>query len=84
MSKNQQTKQRDDIITFGERRGECIVDESLPSTLFKVRHVKTGAIILCPLCGNMRRFRIKVLPGDSVKLEVSPTDLTRGRITRRY
>jgi translation initiation factor IF-1 len=43
-----------------------------------------GHAILATLAGNMRRFRIRVLVGDRVKVEVSPYDLTRGRITFRH
>ena len=75
--------ERTDIMVFGERRGECIVEEALPSAIFNVTHTETGSKIICTLSGNMRRFKIKLVPGDSVMIEVSPHDLTRGRIIRR-
>lgn len=62
--------------------------ESLPNTMFRVRVEEgpaelIGKIILCTLNGNMRRFRIKVLPGDPVQAEMSLYDLGKARITRR-
>jgi len=59
------------------------VTEALPSTKFRVE-LENGTIILAYLSGKMRLHRIKVLPGDKVKLEISPYDLTRGRIVYRY
>lgn len=61
---------------------EGVVTEALPNTLFRVE-ISNGATILCSLCGKMRQNYIKVLVGDRVSLEMSPYDLTRGRITRR-
>lgn len=61
---------------------EGIVKEALPNTLFRVE-ITNGALILCSLCGKMRQNYIKVLVGDKVTVEMSPYDLTRGRITRR-
>jgi translation initiation factor IF-1 len=62
---------------------EGVVSEVLPSTTFRVS-LDNGHTILATLAGNMRRFRIRVLVGDRVKVEVSPYDLTRGRITFRH
>lgn len=56
--------------------------ESLPSTMFRVE-IDGGHIILAHICGKMRMHYIKILPGDKVKVELSPYDLTRGRITYR-
>jgi len=75
----------DQNIIIGE--GEII--ESLPNTLFRVKiddnvaEEIRGKTILCALSGKMRMFRISVMPGDRVKIEVSPYDLNRGRITYR-
>ena len=65
------------------------VQETLPNTMFRVqldpeKEQETGAIILATVSGKMRRYFIKILPGDRVKIEFSPTDLTRGRIVYRY
>ena len=56
--------------------------ESLPSTNFKVK-LDDGKEILCHLAGRLRIYRIKVLPGDRVTVEVSPYDEKRGRIVYR-
>lgn len=61
--------------------GEVI--EALPNVMFRVRLDINGAVILCQACGNMRRNYIKVIVGDRVKVEMSPYDLTKGRITSR-
>jgi translation initiation factor IF-1 len=56
--------------------------ESLPNVLFKVE-IDGKHIILAHICGKMRMNYIKILPGDKVKVELSPYDLKRGRITYR-
>jgi translation initiation factor IF-1 len=62
---------------------EGVVSEVLPSAMFRVT-LDNGYAVLATIGGNMRRFRIRVLAGDRVKLEMSPYDLTRGRITFRH
>ena len=62
---------------------EGVVEEVLPNATFRVR-VNGGHDVLTTLGGKMRQFRIRVLQGDQVKIEVSPYDLTRGRITFRH
>lgn len=59
------------------------VTECLPSTQFRVE-LENGHEILAYLSGKMRRYYIRVLLGDQVLVELSPYDLTRGRITYRY
>jgi len=59
------------------------VDDVLGNGNFRVL-LENGHEVLARIAGKMRRFRIRVLPGDRVKLEVSPYDLTRGRIVYRY
>jgi translation initiation factor IF-1 len=59
------------------------VTEALPGTQFKVE-LENGHEILAYLCGKMRKYYIRILLGDRVKVETSPYDLTRGRITYRY
>jgi len=64
---------------------EGTVTEALPSTMFRVA-VESGGeevAVLCTLSGKMRKNRIKVLLGDNVEVEMTPYDLTRGRIVRR-
>ncbi len=58
------------------------VIEALPSTQFRVR-LENGHEVLAYLSGKMRKFYIRILLGDRVKVEMSPYDLTRGRITFR-
>jgi translation initiation factor IF-1 len=60
-----------------------IVKESLMGGMFKVEFDEEE-IALASLSGKIRRYRIRVLTGDKVKVEFSPHDLTRGRITYRY
>lgn len=57
--------------------------EALPSTTFKVQ-IENGMEILCNIAGKLRMHYIKLIPGDRVKVEMSPYDLTHGRIAYRY
>lgn len=66
---------------FIETKG--VVIELLPSTTFKVR-LENGHEILAHLSGKMRMNKIKIIPGDSVKIEMSPYDLNKGRIIYRF
>jgi translation initiation factor IF-1 len=59
-----------------------LVIEALPGTQFKVR-LDNGHEVLAYLAGKMRKFYIRILLGDRVRVEMSPYDLTRGRITYR-
>ena len=61
---------------------EGVVAEALPNTTFKVE-LANGHQILAHISGKLRMNYIKILPGDKVKVELSPYDLTRGRITWR-
>ncbi|MCX5924040.1 MAG: translation initiation factor IF-1 [Candidatus Dependentiae bacterium] len=70
-------KQKDDVV-----RIDGIVKETLPNAMFKVE-VEGGHMILGHVSGKMRMNFIRILPGDKVVLELSPYDLTRGRIVRR-
>ena len=62
---------------------EGIVTEALPNTLFRVK-IDEGKIVLCHLSGKMRIHYIRILPGDKVKVEMTPYDETKGRIIYRY
>ena len=68
---------KDDVIEV-----EGVVSEALPNTTFKVK-LENGHEILAHISGKLRMNYIKILPGDKVKLELSPYDLTKGRITWR-
>jgi translation initiation factor IF-1 len=59
-----------------------IVQEALPNAMFRVE-LENGHAVLAHISGKMRKFYIRILPGDRVKVELSPYDLTRGRITYR-
>jgi len=78
MVKNQETIPSKDFI---EINGEVL--ELLPAASFKVK-LENGHEILAHLSGKMRMFKIRLLPGDRVKVQMTPYDLTKGRITYRY
>ncbi len=69
---------KDDVI-----EAEGTVIQALPNGMFKVE-LKPGYCILAHVSGKIRVHFIRILPGDRVKVEISPYDLTRGRITYRY
>ena len=68
---------KDDVI---QMQGEIL--ENLPNATFRVK-LENGHVVLGHISGKMRMHFIRILPGDKVKLELSPYDLTRGRITYR-
>ena len=69
---------KDDVFVM-----EGTVVEVLPSTTFKVK-LANGHIITAHVSGKIRMHTIRILPGDKVTVEISPYDLTRGRITYRH
>ena len=73
---------KEDVIEVEGKVVEGIVSEALPNTLFKVK-LENGHEILAHISGKLRMNYIKILPGDKVKIELSPYDLTKGRITWR-
>lgn len=88
-SKNQSPKNGSDERTPRKRKDSSfleedgVVEELLPATNFKVK-LEDGRTILAYLSGRMRMYRIRLLPGDKVKVEISPYDLDKGRIVYRY
>ncbi len=66
-----------DVIEF-----EGVIKESLPNAMFRVE-LDNGHLVLAHISGKIRKNFIKILPGDRVKVELTPYDLTRGRITYR-
>jgi len=64
-----------------EMEGE--ITEALPNTMFRVK-LDNDHEVLGHVAGKMRRFRIRILPGDRVRVEVSPYDLSRARIVYRH
>ncbi len=59
------------------------ITQALSNAMFRVE-LENGHEVVAHISGKMRKFYIKLLPGDKVKLEMSPYDLTKGRITYRY
>jgi translation initiation factor IF-1 len=72
------SNQKEDAIIL-----EGTVIEPLPNAMFKVE-LENGHTIVAHSSGKMRMNRIRILPGDRVQVEITPYDLTRGRITYRY
>eukprot|EP00752_Nemacystus_decipiens_P005934 g5359.t1 len=72
-------KEKDDVIEV-----EGVVKEGLPSAMFRVEVGATGKVVLCTISGRIRKNFVRILVGDPVRVELSPYDLTRGRITFRY
>ena len=68
---------KEDLIEFSGT-----VSELLPNAMFRVQ-LKNGHLVLAHISGKMRMNYIRILPGDTVKVEMSPYDLTRGRIIYR-
>ena len=68
---------KDDVI-----EAEGVIEEALPSAKFKVR-LSNGYVITAYISGKLKMNYIKIIPGDSVKIEMSPYDLTKGRIVWR-
>ncbi len=60
-----------------------VVQEALPNAMFRVE-LENGHEILAHISGKMRMYYIRILPGDKVRVEISPYDLSKGRITYRY
>ena len=69
---------KEDLI---EMQGEVL--ENLPNATFRVK-LENGHVVLGFISGKMRMHYIKILPGDKVKVEMSPYDLSKGRISFRY
>ena len=68
---------KEDVIEM-----EGIVSEALPNTMFRVK-LDNGHTILCHMSGKMRKNYIRILEGDRVRVEMTPYDLTKGRIVFR-
>lgn len=65
-------------------RQDGVIEEALSNAMFRVRLDKNDHIVTATISGKMRMNYIRILPGDRVAVEMSPYDLTRGRITYRY
>lgn len=75
---NDLSKPKEDAFTV-----EGTVVEPLPNAMFRVE-LENGYTVLAHSSGKMRMHRIRILPGDKVQVEITPYDMTRGRITYRY
>ena len=73
----QKTKDDKDLIEF-----EGLVIDVLPNQMFKVE-LENGHVVTAYTGGKMRQFKIRIITGDRVKLEMSPYDLSKGRVTYR-
>ena len=71
-------KPKEDAIVL-----EGTINEALPNAMFRVQ-LENGHNVLAHISGKMRMHYIRILPGDRVQVELTPYDLTRGRITYRY
>lgn len=71
-------KKKKDVISI-----EGVVEKALPNAVFRVK-LEGGHTILAHVSGKMRMYYVKLLPGDKVLVEMSPYDLTKGRIVFRY
>ncbi|WP_044415596.1 translation initiation factor IF-1 [Halarcobacter anaerophilus] len=69
---------KDDVIVIDGK-----VIEALPNAMFRVE-LDNSHVVLCHISGKMRMHYIKILPGDKVKVEITPYSLDKGRITHRY
>jgi translation initiation factor IF-1 len=69
---------KDDII---ELTGQ--VAEVLPGNMFRVKVANVPTVLLCYMGGKLKQHKIRIILGDNVKIEVSPYDLTKGRVTYR-
>jgi len=78
MKQRKEKQKKEDVV-----RVDGIVKETLPNAMFRVK-IEGGHVVLAHVSGKMRMFYIRILPGDKVALELSPYDLTRGRIVLRY
>ena len=78
MKSRQQVKKKEDVIKV-----DGVVTETLSNAMFRIE-IEGGHKVLGHVSGKMRMHYIKILPGDRVALELSPYDLSRGRIVLRY
>jgi translation initiation factor IF-1 len=72
-------KKKDDVIVM-----DGMVEKALPNAMFQVKLIESGHMVLAHVSGKMRMHYIKLLPGDKVAVEISPYDLSKGRIITRY
>jgi translation initiation factor IF-1 len=79
------SKRRDTLLSKEDLiPAEGVVVDKLPNAFFKVRLEGSDHVVLAQISGKMRKNYIRILAGDRVSVELSPYDLTKGRITYRY
>ena len=71
------------MVKQGHIEQDGVIVKALSNAMFRVE-LENGHMITAHISGKMRKYYIKLLPGDKVKLELSPYDLSKGRITFRY
>lgn len=71
------------MVQKGKTELDGIITESLPNANFRVE-INGGKVVLCHVSGKMRLNHIRIMPGDKVKLEMTPYDQNRGRIVYKY
>ncbi len=81
MEKGNRRKER--MSKTGNIEQDGVIKEALSNAMFRVE-LENGHVIVAHISGKMRMHYIRILPGDKVKVEMSPYDLSKGRITFRY
>lgn len=83
MARRQEQEEREHVSPGDAIEVEGVVTEQLRNATFRVK-LDNGHVALAHTAGKMRKFRIRIMPGDRVIVALSPYDLNRGRITYRY
>jgi translation initiation factor IF-1 len=82
--KNERTRhEQEGMSKTGTIEQDGVIKEALSNAMFRVE-LENGHVIIAHISGKMRMHYIRILPGDKVKVEMSPYDLSKGRITFRY
>jgi translation initiation factor IF-1 len=81
--RNEKTNERKEMSKTGTIEQDGVIKEALSNAMFRVE-LENGHVIIAHISGKMRMHYIRILPGDKVKVEMSPYDLSKGRITFRY
>jgi translation initiation factor IF-1 len=76
-------KEKEGMSKTGTIEQDGVIKEALSNAMFRVE-LENGHVIVAHISGKMRMHYIRILPGDKVKVEMSPYDLSKGRITFRY
>lgn len=79
----EQKRKKEGMSKTGNIEQDGVIKEALSNAMFRVE-LENGHVIVAHISGKMRMHYIRILPGDKVKVEMSPYDLSKGRITFRY